>query len=1140
MASMSETGNTPLRVDTQHPFLGLFSYKEEHQKFFFGRSKEIAEVVKIVDKHPVSVLFGKMGVGKSSLLQAGIIPRLREHYYLPVYVRLNFSVSKSTPVQQLRQITINKVQEVDKEVVIPENLSLWELFHELRILEGFVTPVIIFDQFEELFTIGYQNPESTWEFVSEMTDLVENHVPAPVQAKFQNNTNEIPDSYKEQNYRVVFSLKEDYLPHFESLNLKIPNFGTSRYRLLKMNGDSAAEAVMSAGKAILDQSTAIEIIKKMPVTTDTDMVIIPESGKMWENKSIDSLLLSLYCYRLNEKRIERNDDKIPLSLLHEINIGDIIKLHYYDNIKKFAPNIAYAIEKEMITGEGYRKIAPLNDFRHAYGISSAEIEQLVDLKLIVKHVREGLVYIELIHDVLAPVVQEARNQRLEKEKAQAEKERQEKEQRRKELAQQQRVLKEKKRSATLGRWIIGISAISFTLVVFIGFFITQNREIKRQKDKAYSNYLAVRALDAAQTDPTLSFRLAEEAYKASPSNKLAQGVLLSEFYNNDGFYSILGEHTNEINTIQFSHDGKFFITASRDNSASLWESNGNRIFRLRGHKDNVKYATFSHDSKYMITAGSDRQVIIWDKDGTIVSYLKGHTGRVTSANFSYDGKRVVTSSWDKTIKIWDLYGKCLQTIETNSLVNYTEFSPDNNYILAALSSGYYALYKPNGSISLKVKAHDDWVLSARFSRDGRKILTASYDKTAALWSRSGQLITRFIGHDAALHYADFSPFEQKIITASEDASIRIWDFNGNQLEILQGHQDGVNMAIFHPRKEGEIVSVGSDYTIRYWDIEAEKAVLYDITDRSEITAVRFSVDTKYVAIGNKLGHVKLFSLNRSRIQQFFFHLDAITDIVFSPNKAHMLTASADKQMMLWNLNGAQIQKFTGHKSEITSVDFSPSGRLIVSADKGGELILWRLDGTIARRYSPHNGVAINQVIFSEDGRFLYSAGTDGKLLKLSMETGKTEEITDHQRSIISFDIAPNGESFAMVPKSVNEVELLTPDETLPSYFEGHNNYPQVCRFMPAGDMLLSAGNDGTLRLWEVASGTEIIKFEVGAAVNVADCSPDGSYIITGDDKGRSLLWIVKPDIVLKYVNAQKIYGDFWQLDEKTRRRYIMD
>jgi WD40 repeat protein len=216
---------------------------------------------------------------------------------------------------------------------------------------------------------------------------------------------------------------------------------------------------------------------------------------------------------------------------------------------------------------------------------------------------------------------------------------------------------------------------------------------------------------------------------------------------------ILKGHTELVSSADFSPDGKKVVTASRDETARIWDAEtGKELVQLKGHTDWVYSADFSPDGKKVVTASEDETARIWDAEtGKELVQLKGHTEWVCSADFSPDGKKVVTASDDLTARIWDA--------ET-------------------------------GKELVQLKGHTDWVNSADFSPDGKKVVTASSDKTARIWdAETGKELVQLKGHTNSVYSADFSPDGKKVVTASRDETARIWDVGQPDPKIVANTAD---------------------------------------------------------------------------------------------------------------------------------------------------------------------------------------------------------------------------------------------------------------------------------------------------------------------------------------------------------------
>ncbi len=180
---------TPTQLDAQNPWPGLDAFQENAQQFFHGRDREAAALLGHVLDASVTVLYGRSGLGKTSLLQAGLFPALRAQHFFPVYVRFDLKPDSPPITLQLRDCVLKAIAEEVNDCARPSDReSLWEYLHradlELWSEQNYLlTPVIVLDQFEEIFTLGDRVPDLIRAFRDEFGDLVENRIPADIAAR---------------------------------------------------------------------------------------------------------------------------------------------------------------------------------------------------------------------------------------------------------------------------------------------------------------------------------------------------------------------------------------------------------------------------------------------------------------------------------------------------------------------------------------------------------------------------------------------------------------------------------------------------------------------------------------------------------------------------------------------------------------------------------------------------------------------------------------------------------------------------------------------------------------------------------------------------------------------------------------------
>ena len=141
-------------------------------------------------------------------------------------------------------------------------------------------------------------------------------------------------------------------------------------------------------------------------------------------------------------------------------------------------------------------------------------------------------------------------------------------------------------------------------------------------------------------------------------------------------------HNNWINSVSFSHDDKYIVSGSRDNTIKIWDfKTGEYVKTLTGHNYYIWSVSISHDDKYIVSGSYDK-IKIWDfESGKCVKTLIGHNYFI-SLSISRDNKYIVSGSNDKTIKIWDFKtGECVKTLTGHDYtVNSVSISHDDKYI----------------------------------------------------------------------------------------------------------------------------------------------------------------------------------------------------------------------------------------------------------------------------------------------------------------------------------------------------------------------------------------------------------------------------------------------------------------------------
>ena len=438
----------------KNPWLGLESYKEG--EILYGRDNDIRDLSQCVLNDIDTLLYGKSGIGKSSILNAGILPAARRNGYLPILIRLSHKEEHSY-LYQINQAIINaiicsQIGELDvagssvkenslsqdaqsqiREVVPCKNLekeSLYEYFHRHTFHDANgdrLKLLIIFDQFEEIFTLQ-DDAQKKKTFFVHLADLLNDIMPDELQQKVEISSdtqeeivvggesdfenifdninlgieNNLPEYVTDNDIHFVFTIREDFLSEFEYYSAAIPSLKQNRYSLRPINEEQAAQIILRPIPGLIDKSVAKLIIEKITGKKDFEIDGMPEL-------EVDSAVLSLYLNRLYEAK----EGKTITKELVEQKGGKIISDFYNDALSDISDSTIEYLEDMLLNGQGRRDNITVYDAINDGNISEQELDILCNKKKILRKFNyAGDLRIEYVHDILCPIVKDHKEERI--------------------------------------------------------------------------------------------------------------------------------------------------------------------------------------------------------------------------------------------------------------------------------------------------------------------------------------------------------------------------------------------------------------------------------------------------------------------------------------------------------------------------------------------------------------------------------------------------------------------------------------------------------------------------------------------------------------------------------------------------------
>jgi WD40 repeat protein len=559
-------------------------------------------------------------------------------------------------------------------------------------------------------------------------------------------------------------------------------------------------------------------------------------------------------------------------------------------------------------------------------------------------------------------------------------------------------------------------------------------------------------------------------------------------------------HQETVNSVSFSPDGQWIATASRDETAILWDAQGNERVILKGHQGDVYSVSFSPDGKKLATASQDGTVKLWNLQGQELTTIKGHENSVYSVAWSPDGNTIATASRDETARLWDIKGNQLAILKGHERsVDDISFSPipptpltkEGGILATASRDGTIRLWDMQGKQLAILKSDSNAFYSVAFSPDGKHIAAAASDGTARIWDIQGNLVLTLWGHQELVNSVAFSHDGQQIATASSDGTVKVWNWQGEILSTLKGHQEPVYDVAFSADGK-EIATASSDSLVKLWNIE-EKATGEFKKIETSVTNVSFSPDGELIAIASEDGMVYLQDKQGHLRHQFKAHRDQIYGISFSFDGQRIATASSSGIVKIWNLSGEALVELKGNSVPVYSVAFSPNGQLLAITFRDGAVWLWDIGSKPPKKV----------VSYQAHQEPVYSINFSPVRLSLSPEIGQQIVTTSKDGTAKLWDLQGN---------------LLTE-------FRGHQDLIYQASFSPDGRTIATASRDGTAKLWDL-QGNLIADLKGDPfPVYSVSFSPDGKRAVTASSDGTARLWDREGNLRTEFKgHSDSLYG----------------
>lgn len=1105
-------GNGTTQQAMNSPYRGLTPYTEADAAYFFGRTHEVATIMASLEVARLTLFYGPSGVGKSSVLRAGVLHQLQQQTYTSVrrygradFIPVYFNRWQTDPLTGLAQAIETAIIDCGlptadwprasgdstRPLPLTAFLTTWSNRTQSDLL-------LIFDQFEEYFLY---------------------HPPANDAGDF---AHELVQAMNSLDLRVNFllSLREDALSRLDRFKGQIPFLLDNRLSIGHLGRRAGKEAVVRPlaqynqehGTRIMIEPGLVEAVLNQVGSGQVALSRQGVGGRNVDGEQIEAPYLQLVLTRLWEEECSQGSTQLCQSTLDGLGgAATIVRNYLGDTLHALEPaerTLAARFFDRLVTPSGAKIALSLDELAYYAEGDRNEVEQVIQQlqdRRLVRGIQSptGAVQYEIFHDVLGqPLLDwQARYQ-----KAQEEEERLAEEQAARAQAEK-RILIETRHNQRL-RWLL--AGIVVLAVIAVGLaFIALN-----QARDAFVRQLAAQASDLAGTEADTAFLLAREAYQRQHSELVdaRSALLAAQQCCADNVVAFLRGHSDRVWDVTFHPTMPLLASGSDDGTIVIWDLTSQRPIRTINNSTtgaSIYTVAFSHDGKLL--AAGDGDGAIWLRDTTrwlpVGQPLRGHAYNVHSLAFSADDKLLVSGGADKRVIVWNMatHWEITRSVSHQDWVWDVAIAPDNRTVASASRDRTVQLWDigaPSAGMvthTVTITPQDGQVVTSvafNSSVDQPLLATGNAGNSPPLkiwdmrpWQQNRARpaeIAKSSGdfnHTRTIWGIGFSPVDPTLLaSSSESGVVRVWRVNPTRINGqptlsplslgLAAGTTGLFRLAFSP--DGKTIATGGlDWLVTLWQRDESQSV---IRHADNIRTIRLLPDQKTLLTLSADAKISAWDVAKRQPRNEMVALNGITSIgigVISPDGAIAATADVTKPVTLWDVGtGQPLNKTLPLTTPVRSLLFSPDSNLLAVGEESGNLSLWQIQSSEpASRWQAHPGL-VDSLAFRRDGAVLASGGC-GTLIESrgSMICGRGEirlwSVTDGQ----PYGAALKGQSGA--------VTALT--------------------FHPRQPSVLAVGTgDGTVMTINLDKPDARLNFGLrGQRIRVLTFSPDGRYLAVG-------------------------------------------
>jgi WD40 repeat protein len=1061
----------------ESPFKGLESFEDsDHDaRLFFGREREREIIVANLLASKLTVLYGDTGVGKSSVLRAGVARDLRA---LPEPLAVVvFDEWKDDPAGTVQE-RVAASTGAERQSRLVDTLELGA-----AMVGGEV--VVILDGFEEEFLYHGLDagPDSFFDQFSEA-------VTRPgLRASF------------------LVAVREDALAKLDRFKSRVPNVFGNYLRLPHLDRDAAREAIVGPVDRYNETSdTPIEVepalVEAVLDQVAAGKVELGQAGRGGidadgSQAGIEAPYLQLVMERLWEAESQAGSNVVRLETFERLGGAEqIVRDHLDRALAALDPaqrDVAAVAFNHLVTPSGAKIAHDASDLAGYVGVPESDVAPVLS-SLAAQRILRSVPGVrgseqpryEIYHDILADPVLAWRT-RHESER---------------ELERVHDAAAKRHRRLLLVAAGAVVLAGAMALATIYAF--AKQSEADAEKQKAHARAFEASALTQLTADPVLSLLLAVEAVKLD-SGAQAQAVLRSAILasRERGIFHTRGPTV----AAHFSPDGSRVLVAGGA-KAKVYDTRSRRKLLTLDHGAPITAAGYSPNGDVIFTAGDDGKVRLWAaSNGHLLQVLR-NGAKVRTAQFDPKGARIAASGGG-VVNVWRVRdGHTLFTHRFDWPVTTVRLSSGGT-LLAVAGNNRSALVF---DLAARKRPHEfnqgDFVKDIAFSPDDRLLATGGRTGGAVVWDVRTGAKRQTLPHKTEVLTIAFSPDGTALGTAGADGVGRIWNVSNGRLRVaLIGHTHKVLGIAFS--SDGQyVVTSSSDGTGRVWSIAGDLQTLL-AGDSDSVTQASFSRDGRQVLTASDDGTARIWDPDvKPRLHTLAKEKGPLRQLIYL-GRGRMLTAGpGDEALLLRASDGSLLRRFRVD-GDVAAVGADAHGkRIAVAAGKTTTLF----DAATGRRLRIlRQGSNVDSVALSPHGDLLATGGADavGRLWNLADLKKKPQRLTGHTKAIVRIVFSHHGSRLATASQDHTAQIWNVSGRRLHKFAQDSNAVTSV-DFGPHDGKLLTSSADADARVWDTQRGArqQLLRWHLGAIADAA-FSPDGHWVATA---GPTTIQLWQPQV----------------------------